>query len=79
MHAMAGSTPVAQADTTASPWTSTTRAAIALGMSATSLHRRLRYPHWVEGRHYRWINKGLRRVLQVNLTEAGLLIRRRGW
>jgi hypothetical protein len=78
MHAMAGSTATAP-EAAVSPWASSRQAADALGMSTTSLYRRLQYPHWVEGRHYRWISKGLRRVLQVNLTEAGLLIRRRGW
>lgn len=61
------------------PWAASAEAAAALGISTTSLHRRLTFPHWVEGRHYRWVSKGTRRVLQVNLPEAGQLIRRRGW
>lgn len=76
---MAGATASAPTSTALSPWTGTRAAAAELGMSSASLYRRIRYPHWIEGKHYRWIHKGARLVLQVNLPEAVQLIRRRGW
>ena len=60
-------------------WLGLSVAADFLGISSSSLRRRLCHPHWVEGRHYRWINKGKRRTLQVNLVEANRLINLKGW
>ncbi len=70
---------VASAVASFTPWISAPQAASELGMSRASLYRRIQHPHWVEGRHYRWVNKGSRRVLQFHLDESGNLIRRRGW
>ena len=62
-----------------SPWVSSEQAAEGLSLSRASLYRRIRQPHWVEGRHYRWISKGARKVLQFHCEAVGDLIRRRGW
>lgn len=62
-----------------SPWAASQAAANELGLSRATLYRRITYPHWVEGRHYRWIQKGSRRVLQFHLGASSELIRRRGW
>lgn len=62
-----------------SPWAASQTAAAELGLSRATLYRRIAYPHWVEGRHYRWIQKGSRRVLQFHLGATSELIRRRGW
>jgi hypothetical protein len=61
------------------PWASTGQAAQELGLSQASLYRRTQAPHWIEGRHYRWIFKGRRKVLQFHVAESGSLIRRHGW
>lgn len=61
------------------PWASTDRAARELGLSRASLYRRIQAPHWIQGRHYRWILKGSRKVLQFHVSESGSLIRRHGW
>lgn len=62
-----------------SPWISSEQAAEGLSLSRASLYRRIRQPHWIEGRHYRWISKGNRQVLQFHSEAVGDLIRRRGW
>lgn len=60
-------------------WLSLAQAAAHLDLSPSSLRRRLRHAHWIEGRHYRWFKKGLRSAIQINLQEAERLIRLKGW
>ncbi len=62
------------------PWMSSTAAAAELGLSPWTLRRRAHAAeHWVEGKHYRWIQKQQKRLLQVNLEAVRQLMTEVGW
>lgn len=64
----------------ASPWVSCAVAATELGLSRRTIHRRIaEAPHWREGRHYRWISKPSRTVVQIHIGNAQDLLRVHGW
>jgi len=64
----------------ASPWVSAAAAAAELGVSRSTIHRRIETaPHWREGRHFRWIRKPARTVVQIHIGNAKDLLRVHGW
>jgi hypothetical protein len=60
-------------------WYPTLQAALMLGTSERTLRRRIAKPHWIEGRHYRWVVRSTRRTLEINVPLALRLMECTGW
>lgn len=60
-------------------WYPTRQAAVMLDISERTLRRRLEQPHWIDGRHYRWVTRLSRRTLEINVPQVVRLLENRGW
>lgn len=60
-------------------WHPVNQAAALLGLSSSTLRRRMEKPYWVEGAHYRWVVRSTRRTLEVNVPKAAKLLDHWGW
>lgn len=60
-------------------WYPTKQAAEVLGLSPRTLRRYTNREHWIEGVHYRWITRSIRRTMEVNVPLAARLMEQRGW
>jgi hypothetical protein len=60
-------------------WYPTQQAAGLLCVSPRTLHRRIKQQHWIEGRHYRWVTRSVRPVLEFHISAVVNLMDQRGW
>jgi len=60
-------------------WYPTQQAAGLLGVSSRTLRRRIEQEHWIEGRHYRWVTRFVRPVLEFHVPAVVNLMDQRGW
>jgi hypothetical protein len=60
-------------------WFSTRQAAALLGVSESTLRRRIDKPAWQEGVHYRWIVRRSRQTVEINVPRAIKLMDSIGW
>lgn len=62
------------------PWLSSTAAAAELNLSPWTVRRRVHSAtHWIEGVHFRWVQKQQKRFLQVHLENVRKLLIEAGW